>query len=571
MTEIKGTPATEIPVHQFRLLYQWPLILSPDGGTPAIERERKSALQALRKDANWSIADPIDIVEADDTGYDGGPYGEFVYFHDFAQDFLYPKKGDERASFILFERRDIEKLSATFDTGPQSFVLDFAVERLTLHMFDLGIAIVTLELTHQGPTITLDKAQTAIDYLRRTYVPFWNSGNAQRCPQSVRLNGEETMASPPTQAEAAACLKHLGSDRNPKVFKHWSDMIEPLKLIGDSGGQWRDPSDERMPVNSYISVTTPTHVDQHLDDANSVNRIRDSDWLRLWDAEQAGQSYPYNSKFLEQYREGAFYDRFAPDPKEGSSATRHMFGEHHYCVVGAGWFYDNILLHHWRRHYAQLSLVARFQVTMLLALSSRITRALPQRGTREFAEEVLRIQQDYLTYRHRYHFTGVSSQIQPMEMYARFMQTLGIKALKDDVHDELQTAVESIHTTKQTELATSANKLGILAGVGVLGGLALGGAGSNLFVGLGDAPQMFARLHLGEGAQALFLLGFALAFLIAGYAILKAVNRFTEGATLFAGAFFAIVLMVVSIVWHPVPASPAPASLSPNALAEPGQ
>ncbi|NIZ11931.1 hypothetical protein [Phaeobacter sp. HF9A] len=547
MTEIKGTPATEIPVHQFRLLYQWPLILSPAGGTAAIKRERKAALDALHADKNWSVADPLHVVKMGDSAKDGGPYGEFVYFHDFAQDFLYPKAGDENASFVLFERHDLKQLSATFDAGAGAFGLDFAVERLTLHMFDLGIAIMTLELTHQGPAITLDKAQTALDYLRRTYVPFWTSGTAQRCPQSVRLNGVEAMANPPTRDEAMACLERSGFERNPKVFQHWSDMIAPLKLNGEDGGLWRDPSDERMPVNSYVSVTTTTDIDQHLDDATSVNRIRDCDWWRLWDAEQAGQSYPYNSDFLEQYRERAFYDRFAPDPKEGSSATRHMFGEHHYGSVGAGWFYDNILLHHWRRHYAQLSLVARFQVTMLLALSSRITRTLPQKGTEEFADEILRIQQDYLTYRHRYHFTGVSSQIQPTEMYARWMQTLGIEALKDDVHDELQTAVEAIHTTKQTELATSANKLSVLAGIGVLGGLVLGGAGSNLFIGLGENPQLFAQLHWGEARQMLLLLVFAPIFLIVGYAAWNRIARATERPALFVGLLCAMALIFLSL------------------------
>lgn len=494
-------PASDIAVADFRLLFQWPLIWAPANGK-AFDRDRLH--RDLTREKWEHVPDPLKLLAEDPS------YEEFIYFHDFTQDFLFPrgtrgKPTDE--SFRLYRREDIARLVAVLPdpAGGKAFDLTFVVDRLTLHVFDLGVAVMTLELRCEpaGP-LTLAQCQTAIDRLRRSYVPFWTDGlgmAAGRVPLSVALNGEPGKA-PPFRNEAVTCLS--APERDPQVFDHWRRMIAPLKLRGPEGGDWRDPSDERIPVNSFISLT-PADIDapQNAGRKDQVNRnallqVKESDWYRLWDAEEAGSDYPYNPDFLKNVDATGFYDRFFPDPRCGGLASRHLFGGVHYGYLGSGEFTDTLVIKHWRRHYAQLSLIARLQVAVLLALSSRISGALHllRSDRNAFDTEILQIQGDFLRYRHRYHFTGVSSQIQAAEMYDRWRQTLQIDALCRDVQDELATATTALHSNKQMALSEAANQLGTVAAVGVMGGLIVGGLGSNLFLGadneralLGGVPE----------------------------------------------------------------------------------
>ena len=550
---VEEKPASEIGVHQFRLLFQWPLILSSEGGAEALDCARKKVLREVQDSKIWCEADPLTVLPKAAPG-DGDSYAEFVYFHDFAQAFLYPKIGDANASFALFRRCDIKQLNANFGT----FDLTFDVERLTLHLFDLGVAVLSLELNHVpgAEELTFARCQTAIDYLRRTYVPFWDDEkNPMRVPKSVSLD-HGTTSTPPSPDEAAKCLNNHDSDRTPVVFEHWRELIRPLKLLNEDGGVWRDPSDERVPVNSFISLTPKGYDDLPKDawtekaekDRAAVLQVKESDWFRLWDAEEAGADYPYNPEFSKPSAVGAFYDRFFPDARSGGLAGRHLFGEHHYCFVGSGSFTDNVLLHHWRRHYAQLSLVARFQATMLLALSSRITRALDKLGdgpNREpFNQEILNIQDDYLRYRHRYHFTGVSSQIQAAEMYERWMQVLQIEALHRDVQDELATATDALHANEQTRLANGANRLGLLAGVGVFGGLIVGALGSNIIIGGGQVENLFHEQP--EWWQSAVVVAAATVFFAFGYEI--ASRLFGHGASNNTKSFGTLHRLVTGVI-----------------------
>ena len=100
----------------------------------------------LNDGQSWCpIARPINFPERVDD-FDGGGYGEFVYFHDFVQNFLYPT--NEEGAFTLFHRPDLKDLRAMVAKEEHCF----KVERLTLHVFKLGICMMTLELRWAGQT-----------------------------------------------------------------------------------------------------------------------------------------------------------------------------------------------------------------------------------------------------------------------------------------------------------------------------------------------------------------------------------------------------------------------------------
>lgn len=526
-------PAEDVDVRQLRLLLQSPLVLDGSNNNTAekstannawIRDEIKKTQTALAQGKWKAVPDPLEYPPAiDPKDTDSGGYGQFAYFHDFVQKFLF-SKGDN-PPFTLYERTDIREFHLWLPGGGEKPSHRFQVDRLSLHLFDFGTAIVTLELDWQGKAakgpLNLAEVQDIIDHIRRTYTPFWIGKTPQRVPKKVELVGEDkdiicrSHPFPKDQAEKALANNDA---RDIKVFDHWAEIINPLQLMCE-GGCWRDPSDERMPINSFIALDYEEIPKSEADRVEklpepektiakeknnlliasrtraAVLAIRESDWIRLADAEESGTEesgtdYPYNPDFIVPIAEAMYYDRFFPHKDAGAVAARHIFGGPHYAVVGAGWFMDNILIHHFRRHYALLSLIARFESTALLAISSRLTNAvirLEQSGDeRAFEHDVIEIQGQFLNFVHRFRFSGISSQLQAREMFDRWRASLGLEVMYQDVRQEVDTAFQRVTALQQKREAGATSDLSKLAAVGVFLGLIAGVMGSNIFLGKGQ-------------------------------------------------------------------------------------
>lgn len=536
-------PASDIVVDQFTLLLQWPFVLVPPKGigtlSERIERALASTRKALRQE-NWCQTDGLTMLGADLCAPENreraarASYGEFAYFHDFLQDALYPEANRKDSAVEVWRNDGVTGLE--FDL-PGAQTLKFALARRTLHLFGFGCAIITLELacTRQG-NLSLAEVQRALDYIRRSYAPYFNGGQAQRCPTKVRLifapkDGDSGIChkdypSPHENAVMNAWEKvrqdTRSTHRDIPVFDHWSALIKPLDLLSNCG-QWRDPSDERIPINSYIRLKVPDQpvedaelsaaftqfaLDNRFDDkgqdtltndvanlksAKAIAAIHPADWYRIADAEEPADtkklqdaSWPYNAEFCTTAAgKPIYYDRFMPDAGSPGMATRHIFAGQHYSVVGAGWFFENYIHDHFRRHYAQMSLVARFEQTALLAISSRLTEAVRdlQEGAanlsraarhdrqKAFESAVLDIQSQFLGFVHRFRFTGVSNQMQGREMFEHWRTTLGLDTVFQEVKDELDAAVSAVRARQSERESNAARKLNLI--VAVLGFVAL--------------------------------------------------------------------------------------------------
>lgn len=100
----------------------------------------------------------------------------------------------------------------------------------------------------------MDKAQRIIDQLRRSYTPFWYGETAARVPTQVTLvpSKSENPSKPPLR-ESAQNQVLLSPNPDARVFDHWAEMIDPLKLLSNGIG-WRDPSDERIPLSYFMEI-----------------------------------------------------------------------------------------------------------------------------------------------------------------------------------------------------------------------------------------------------------------------------------------------------------------------------
>lgn len=464
-------PAADLPVALFRQIYHWPLIAKVD--KPWLDTAWKEV-----KDPLALLVDAQDekSVETQRTW----AVQEFNYFHDTIQRFLY---GEDRA-FTLYRRSDLDKMTVTVGSVGHRRTHHFTIDRLTLHVFDAEprVAIVTLEIAWEqvedGRPLTLADVQTLIDHTRRSYAPFWFDAIPARCPRDVTLidsDGKEVSYGIATAREthprmAFATIAH-DRDNDAPIFPHWRS-IAGLRLndgTSDYPCEWRDPSDERIPAMSFIALEPANEGSSARD---TMQLIKRSDWLRIADAEEAGAGWPYNRRFLQDTENSAYYDRFYPDDHQDENvATRHVFGGAHYALVTVnGWFAENVLQKQFRRHYAQMSLLARFEHAMLLGFSSDIAEAADKLGAKNdrgaddgFTNRIVALHRHFLLFVNRFRFTGVSSQIQGIEMFDLWRNSLGLAALHSDVRAELEATSAYVQTQAEKRRADAAEGLNKIA------------------------------------------------------------------------------------------------------------
>ncbi len=285
--------------------------------------------------------------------------------------------------------------------------------------------------------------------------------------------------------------------RTAPLADHWRQILKPLAFAGyppdvdrrptDEAPKavWRHILDERIPVMSWVSLTGVGKsfgighegVLSQREDLRVVSR---GDWVRLCFADPPGTApLPYAPHFLADFESEHCYDRFFPSDAT-DTATRYMFAGYHFSVVGAGTYFDRLISHHFRRHYFQMALLANMELAALLATSSRITNAVERLERRpnekeggraaqraEFRRELMSIQEDFLSFVHRFRFTDVSNQIQPSELYRKWRCAMRLDGLYADVKEELAAAVSFAVSVEQAETGRDAARLTAVATFGM--------------------------------------------------------------------------------------------------------
>ncbi|MCM5552392.1 hypothetical protein [Pleomorphomonas sp. NRK KF1] len=484
-------------------------------------------------------------------------YGEFVYFYDFLQRTLFGdsevapfklwrRKGIDGIRFKL-------RLNAS---GSRDVVYQADVRRLNLYTFSTGAAIVAVEVDFgQDPRVVSDELQVGVekrrmtledalsinDHLRRVYTPFFavhDNGEvvASRVPIEFEWLKRTDHGMEPVGFGCLACgekiartgaftpdgleatLEQTGlsssdtssrrANRAVPVFDYWRHALWPIVFEGGSATKddlpvWRHVVDERVPLMSFVGITGAAHAlgigpspaaNYEVAQRYDLALISRGDWIRLCFADEAGNDpMPYNPRFLEDFEKKHCYDRFMAS-EATDSASRLLLASYHFAIVGSGRFFDETIVHHFRRHYFQMMLLANMEFASLLATSSRISVAVDSLSQADrqstelsmkkkaersakamvrFGHELQKIQHDFLRFVHRFRFVGVSNQIQPTEIFDQLRGVMKLESLYVDVKDELAAAVSFTHTVEQGQIAKSGMGLTAVATIAAAIGLAL--------------------------------------------------------------------------------------------------
>ncbi|GMG85344.1 hypothetical protein LNKW23_45640 [Paralimibaculum aggregatum] len=508
--------AGNFPVALFRQTLLWPLVLDsePDEGWFEKECNRLSGSEA------WTLCeDPLELIPDEDGT---GVYEEAVYFHDFVRNFLYRKDAD--APMRVYSRNGPAALTAVIDGTERRF----AVQHCALHLFELGVAILSLDLdfVSDAQDLTMADAQKIIDRLRRAYAPFWfGDRNPGYCPTEVFLDDEPCgLGRLETRSAALAALKKrsAGPDRLVEpLFPWWSRLLAPLAVAGSDAqpnpgaASFRQVLDERIPLMTTLQLAQLTPPDAHApaDPARVLELVSEGDWFRLAGADGADDhAYPYNPEFLRSRSDNLFYDRFMASPDtDRNGATRFLFMGYHFAAVGSGNFFRDYVAGHMRRHYRQMNLIAYLEFAALLMLSNRLSRAARLKDSEERRRAIITVEKDFLVFTHRYRFTGVSNQLQAREMFDQLRRSMGLDLLYKEVKEEIDTAAQFALAEEQHEQSETVLTLTEIATLGLVLSVIVGAFGMNIVVdterwGLPGEIALFGlTVAILSGATALLL------------------------------------------------------------------
>lgn len=529
-------PLSQIKVADLRTTFFWPLTLervSENAGFKSRKEFLKQQVSRLVDNTPWeAVPDGLrhlpKPVQGEKTGAQDAAadpknndfakktpenlamadaYGEFVYFHDFIQRTLFGNTGDkDDRPLRLFQRTDIKKLEVDFGDS----VRLFDVERVNLYIVKHGVAVLTVQVA-ASPThgLTLKSVLDINNTLRRSHVPYffpnagriragglaksvkWIDENQKSTDFQPSLEGfyedrapaDDPAAQPKRQIHTPYSdlyQKNKPEERRVLPLQHWqwllngpSDTAErfPIRNAPD-GYRWRHFSDDRFPILTTVI----------LQDRQDYYNLTDGHWNRLAFVDSSGTDpNPYAAAFLQGKLEKHCYDRYHFMQGETKRApSRYLMCDYAMTAVTSQQNNDfaPVLQMHMQRHYYQMFLLQVIDKAVMLGLSSRITRAVENFGRAsqeaDLSQYLQRIERDFLQYVHRFRFTGVSGQLQGIELHAKLRDVMGLDAMFQDIKSELETAVGFLASRQSDHATEAAERLNIIATLGVVMALLMG-------------------------------------------------------------------------------------------------
>lgn len=445
---------SEFICNKFHEILFWPLELS------AKERLNEEIINAWVKRKNdgapWRIIDPYDRGTAPK---DELRYAEFLYFHPFVRQFLYPEERKGSHLHIL-AREDVRGVEVEF--GFDGYTRKLKIDRIHLYLFQTWVALLVVEVEAQEP-LPRSEVMAFLEEFRKVYAPFWIGEKAGKCPRSVRwLDGcGNPIGKPSTLQDRCEQRRSVETARwrKPPVSAHWDWLLGGLRpsrptTEREDGELYYDQiEDERMMAMCFLTTAKPHAVS-----------IEDQQRLCFYDEPEVNpRTATYSPEFLQDFVQKHCYDRYwHMDDSNHSMAwmsTRYLCSGYGFTVLGSEdkGFVKNAesgLLAHFRHHYFQLGLIAHFHRASLLQLSRRFSESVL--NEQEWDPDLNR---DFARFVTGYWFNEVSNQLQGRELFQFWSGHLGNQKLLEHVMSEKRLAAELEEAAKMREDSTQVRKL----------------------------------------------------------------------------------------------------------------
>jgi hypothetical protein len=482
-------------VAHFRQILFWPVQLISASGQKS--HDHAEAFATLGPNNPWRLVE--DEFTGNPSEFQERHYSEFVTFLPPVQRFIYGQGFDNaqrtcgNTPIKVMRRTDIAAMRVTLtpDTAP----IELNVAHIDLYFFfDIDVAILALEF--YADDLPLAVAQDVMFRLGRLYPAFWHKDGA---PGHCALRTEWLADSGAVLASSdfedrKTYLAHVGQHRSARLGLHWEFLLKPLvPLDRDKGAlRYRQLEYYRMPLMAYLA----------LDNADGVSR---ADYVRLGHVRGSGKAtQPLADHHLTDFEAKHCYDRYHEkrDPADWPS-TRYMSCNHALVVTGDArneYFIngEHGLLNSFRHQHFMLFMVAHFQKAALLMFSDRLAEAVNRLDIRNpqavlaFRSATREALETFLRFTHRYWFHVVSNQDQARDLFDLCRSHLDLDRLYEDVRQEVQEMSQYLENEAMRRQNESVARLTVVTAFGLIGTVATGFLGMNLFdhTGLGALEKV---------------------------------------------------------------------------------
>lgn len=397
------------PFERYHQILFWPLALTDSD----FELEQYTK-DVLSKDHNpWARLDPRNRGT---TSSATAAYEEFVYFHPFTREFLYPS--DPSKSFLcILGRKDIDGVKVEFygDSFPE---VRLTVNRIHLYIFRTQVAILAVEVSAEQ--VSRETVLRLEDEFRRIYTPYWDGCIPGHCPRTVQwFKGNEAVGE-------CSDYELLGSMKGevPPVSAHWKYLVQNL-------GSYKQIEDDRAAAMVFLIHPTP-------------ERLSGSDLARhcFYDGAGGPEAASYSPAFLATFERDYCYARFWDPDSNNWMKTLHMCCGYGFTTITTpgGAF----LLEHFRHHYFQLGLLVHFHRSTLLQFSSLFTSVMPTDETGEQPyRRLLEVRRQFARFVSTSWFHEVTNQEQGRELFDLWSRHLRTEELMENILSEAS-AVDAV-------------------------------------------------------------------------------------------------------------------------------
>ena len=487
---------SEPVVRQFSQVLLWPLQLAPGAHSP-VGGQAWSVLEGAP--GAWQPA--VGDFAGAGARFGDRAYGEFVTFLPYVQRFLYgegAQRGTNRGASAIrvFERSDVRRARVVLEPGARP--LDLEVSRVELCFF-VDIDVVILAVQVNATDLPLGRAEALMLRLGRAYPAAWHAdGHASRCPDLVEwLDAEGRVLARSDYADRQRYLDTVARLRVPCIARHWEWLLQPLvpEYAGLSDGlTYLQLEYYRFPMMVFLSLDQP-------------GALARPDFIRLGlGSGPGGGALPFASAALHDFERQYCDDRYwAPEETHPWPNTRFICTGHTFLVLGEhgnAWFIDREagVRGQFERQYFTLALIAHFHKAALLMLSDRLVVTLSRLDVRDvesiklFKRAIRRAMATFLGFAHRYWFNEISTQDQARDLFQMWRRHLGTERLYAEVREEIHDMNEYLNSDSLRRQANTVVRLTVVTTLGLIGTIATGVLGMNVFASAHEPWPMKALI-----------------------------------------------------------------------------
>lgn len=403
-----------------------------------------------------------------------------IYTYELEQESVYYIGHNAEKKVVKKEGTEQERIEIRYEYTEYRLVLD----QIEMHLYHCGVGILFFHTLNTDPDIGIEDIRWINELGRRVSLPFIPdepNGYIMTAERLGIISGEQDMITSFRQRvqdyygvqETATCEnpeKNMPVDKDGSTRDIIQRMIEPAEFIaatlrgslkpGECGElQVEYPADDRMFVFCLIRDEA---LSKKIKEKEKSRKDQEDLYAILY--VDGGDASCQSDRLLEQYLDEAVYRRWE------DLGTIHGITDYSWiCITDSEEKVQNSVVRpFWVEYKYMVSLaIAQKQGLALFAKAAEQNiRGMDREGliTREQANRLVSIQEEYVSFRNQMMILKLSCQQQGVELYHMLQRQLLIKEETEELDAQLSQMYEAVNVSNGTKL----NKWGIRLAVGAL-------------------------------------------------------------------------------------------------------